>query len=71
MALRSSESASPLGMDAAMLKRLCNSSNGFSSLSFDALALFARCLASECVVPKGVVAFFACHLLSLNKNLGV
>ena len=71
IALRSSESAGPSEMDAAMLKRLCNSFKGSYNLLRNALALFARRLASECVDPKGVDAFFACRLIPLNKNPGV
>ena len=54
-----------------MLKRLCNSFRGSSNLLFDALASFAKRLSSECVHSKGVAAFFACRLISLNKNPGV
>ena len=49
----------------------CNSFRGSSNLLFDAFASFARYLSSQCVDPKGVAAFFACHLISLNKNPGV
>ena len=63
--------ASPSGMDAAMLKHLCNSFNGSSNILFDALASFARHLASGYVDPKGVAPFFASRLISLNKNPGV
>ena len=69
--LRCFETAGPSGMDAAMLKRLCNSFNGSSNLLFDALASFARYLASGCVDSKGVAPCFACGLISLNKNPGV
>ena len=71
ISLRCFEIASPSGMDAAMLKDLCNSFNGASNIMFDALASFARHLASGCVDPKGVAPFFACRLISLNKNPGV
>ena len=69
--LRCFGTADPSGMDAAMLKRYCNSFNGSSNLLFDALASFARHLTSGCVDPKGVAPFFACRLRSLNKNPGV
>ena len=69
--LRCFGTAGPSGIDAAMLKRLCNSFNGSSNLLFDALASFAKHLASGCVDPKGVASFFACRLISLNKNPGV
>ena len=71
MPLRCFGTAGPSGMDAAMLKRLCNSFNGFSNLLFDAIASFARQLASGCVDPKGVAPFLACRLRSLNKNPGI
>ena len=56
MALRSSGSAGPSGMDAATLKCLRNSFKSSSNLLCDALASFARRLAFECVDPKGVAA---------------
>ena len=54
-----------------MLKSLCISFKGSFNLLCDALASFARRLASECVDSKGVAAFFACCLIPLNKNSGV
>ena len=71
MKLRSSGSAGGSGMDAAMVKHLCNSFKGSFNVLFDAFASFARRLASKCVDPIIVVAFFACHLISLNKNPGI
>ena len=62
MALRSSGSAGPSGMDAATLKCLHNSFKSSSNLLCDALASFAGCLTPECVDPKDVAAFFACRL---------
>ena len=63
MKLRSSGSAGVSGMDAAMLKRLCNSFKGTFNVLFDAFASFPTRSASEYVDPKTVVAFFC---LSFN-----
>jgi hypothetical protein len=57
MALRTSGSAAPSGLDAATLRRLCNCFKDASKTLCNALASFARRLATEYLDPRLTEAF--------------
>ena len=71
MALKSSGSAGPSGLDANDWKRLTMNFQGHSRNLCNALAVVARRLSTEFIDPEGIKALIACHLVPLNKNPGV
>ena len=50
---------------------MCSSFKGASSRLCEALARFARLLASTSLDPAGLAPFLSCRLIALNKNPGV
>ena len=71
MALKSSGSAGPSGLDAYDWKRLTTNFQGHSRNLCNALAAVARRLSTEFIDPEGIKALVACRLIPLNKNPGV
>ena len=61
----------PSGVDAYSCHRLC-SSFGRASISLcNSLAAVARCLCTQEIDPKELMAFAACRLILLDKKPGV
>ncbi len=70
-ALRTDGAAGPSGVDAAGWRRLCTAFHGASRSLCDAIAKFARRIATDYVDPSGLAAFVACRLIPLDKSPGV
>ena len=70
-ALRTEGAAGPSGLDASQWRRLCTAFKKSSAILCNAVAAFARRLATQYVDPAGLSAFVACRLVSLDKNPGV
>ncbi len=71
VALRSTGSAGPSGVDASGWRRLCVSFHGASKVLCDSVAQMTRRLCTEHVDPVGIQAFIACRLIPLDKRPGV
>ena len=59
------------GMDAYLWRRLCSSFGCASVTLCNSLAAVARCLCTQEVNVKELMAFVACRLIPLDKNPGV
>lgn len=64
-------SAGPSGLDSNSWRRLCLSFKGPSSAMCQAIASFARLLASSVLDPENLVPFLSCRLVALDKQPGV
>ena len=71
VALQCKGSAGPSGLDADAWRRLCVSFKGASTMLCQALANFARKLATKAVDPATLKPFTACRLIALDKRPGV
>ena len=69
--LRSTETAGPLGTDAAAWRKTCSSFKEASSNLCDAIAGVTRRMSTARVAPEALSALLACRLVPLNKNPGV
>ena len=70
-ALQTQGGAGPSGVDAAGWRRLCTAFHGASRDLCNAVAQFARRIATTFVDPAGLSAFIACRLIPLDKRPGV
>ena len=64
-------SAGPSGLDSDAWRRLCLSFKGPSSAMCNALAGFARLLATQTLDDESLVPFLSCRLIALDKRPGV
>ena len=71
IALHSSGSAGPSGIDALAWCRMCSSFKEASSNLCDAIAGVAQRICTSRVSPSALSALLACCLVPLNKNPGV
>ena len=69
--LRMDGAEGPSGTDAAGWKRLCTSFRSHSSDLCDAIASLAKRICTAYLDPKGLEAFVACRLITLDKCPGV
>ena len=63
--------AGPSGLNAESWRRICSSYKGASTSMCQALANFARLLATESLKPESLVPFLSCRLIALDKRPGV
>ena len=68
VALRTGGTAGPSGLDAFMWRRLCTSFKKASRALCNSLALTAKRLCSEIIVPLCVSHLLACRLIALDKT---
>ena len=71
IALHSTGTAGPSGIDAAAWRKMCSSFKEASSNLCDAIAGVARRMCTARVAPEALSALLACRLVPLNKNPGV
>ena len=64
-------SAGPSGLDSDAWRRMCSSFKGASSNMCQALATFARLLATQNLESDSLVPFLSCRLIALDKRPGV
>ena len=64
-------SAGPSGVDSDTWRRLCSSFKGASSSFCQAVASFARLIATESLSAGALSAFLSCRLIALDKRPGV
>ena len=64
-------SAGPSGLDSDAWRRLCSSFKGASTAVCQALAGFARLLATQSLHAEALAPFLSCRLIALDKRPGV
>ena len=71
IAVQTTGSAGPSGLDASGWRRLCTSFSNASTDLCNAIACLTRRICTEYVDPKGLTPLLASRLIALDKNPGV